>query len=399
MSMEANKLHEVKVNGWDWTLNDPAILEPWFHTWKQTAKKNMVKSNRVRAVFKAESGGSMYYVKYNHPVSLTSKIRYSFIPKSKSEYISAIQLHEHGIPSVEICGWGRRGTESMLITKEFDNSLNARTFWFAEASEDAGLKEKFLDSFSSLLRNIMSSGFYHPDFHLGNLIIRKQDMSFVLVDLFGVEKKGRLTDSQFFDMVRIVGALRGEISDREAGEILLNARIAKDFAAADKLWYEILAAEAEDVSRVWEKRKLQILTGKGTYCRVFKSAMGQGVSTRNSMTGQAMIDSKIMMDEHFDELYMNVRMPEAEAEKLWLKSFRLQFHRIAHNMPLAWIKICETESILVFPKQLKFKCRKDETVGEFLKRCRNAGIRIDLSRKISEADGRLYLSDLTDVLQ
>ncbi|HCE46525.1 MAG TPA: hypothetical protein DET40_23515 [Lentisphaeria bacterium] len=391
------KFQEIKVNGWDWSISDPAILDPWFDTWKQVAKKNMVKSSRVRAVFKVENKGSVYFVKYNHPVSLTSKIRSSFVPKSKSEFNSSMLLHEHGIPSIEICGWAKKGSESMLIARELENSVNARTYWFTEACTRVELKEKFLDSFSVFFRSFMSSGFYHPDFHLGNIMVRKDDMSFFLVDPYGVEKKGRLPGSQFFKMVRIIGAFRGEINDREAGEILLKARLAKDFKAANEVWYRILEAEAADVEKVWDKRKLQIITGKGNYCRVFKSCLGQGISIRNSMDGQAMIDNRILMDEKFDESYENERMPEAQAESQWLKSFKLQFHRLAHNMPLAWIKINDTESILVFARKASSNSIKAETVGEFLMRCRAAGIRMDLSRKLAESDGRIYIADYKDI--
>ncbi len=392
-----SKFQEIRINGWDWSITDPAILEPWFHSWKQFAKKNMVKSSRVRAVFKVENNGAVYYVKYNYPVSLTSRIRSSIVPKSRSEFNSAGLLQEHGIPSIDICGWAKRGSESMLVTREVEHSVSARSYWFSGACADRDLRENFLDSFAGFLRRMISSGFYHPDFHLGNIMFKKDDMSFILVDPYGVEKKKKLLDSQFFRMIRIVGAFRGEISDREAGELLLKARLAKDFKEADEIWYNILRAEADEVEKLWDKRKAQILTGKGKYCRVFKSCLGQGLSIRNSMDGQAMIDNRLLMDEGFDKEYENDRMPEKDAEAVWLKSFKLQFHRLAHRMPLAWIKINDSESILVFSRNMKFSSVKDESVGESLKRCRTAGIKLDLSRKLAESDGRVYLSDYKDI--
>ncbi|HBC87716.1 MAG TPA: hypothetical protein DCZ94_12225 [Lentisphaeria bacterium] len=393
------KFQSVTVNNWEWSISDPAILEPWFDSWKEVARKNMVKSNRVRAVFKVESGGKTYYVKFNHPLSLASRIHSSIIPKSKSEFLSALQLKEHGIPSIEICGWARKGHESMLITRELENSVNARNYWFSEASTRAELKEKFLDSFSEFLRKIMSSCFFHPDFHLGNLMLGKDDMKFSLVDPYGVEKKSRLTDAQVFKMIRIIGSFRGEINDREAGEILLKARLAKDFSAADEIWYDVLKAEADEMEKLWAKRKEQVLAGKASYCRVFQSALGQGMSIRNSMDGRAMIDNRILMDENFEKRYQSVRLTEAEARELWLISFHLQFHRITHKMPLAWIKINEAENILVYPKTVIINTIKTETVGEFLKRCRAAGIKKDISPRLAESeDGRIYLSDIRDLL-
>jgi len=142
-----------------------------------------------------------------------------------------------------------------------------------------------------------------------------------------------------------------------------------------------------------------VLSGKGSYTRVFLSAIGQGVSIRNSMSGQAMIDSRILMDADYEKQYISVRLPEQEVKDIWLMSFRLQFHRLAHKMPLAWIKITETENILVYLKKESFGGIKSETVGEFLKRCRASGIRKDISKRIAESDeGRVYLTEIKDLL-
>ena len=395
--MDVNHFIKLIYNGWEWHLKDPAILDSWFHSWKQIAKKSMIKSSRVRAVFKVVTGKIVYYVKYNYPVSLTSKIHSSFIPKSRSEFYSSQLLEMQGVPVVEICGWGRRGTESMLITRELADSVNARTFWFSEELTNARLKNAFLNSFSIFLRNFMASGFYHPDFHIGNLMIRKSDMDFVLVDTHGIELKKKLGDAQYFKMIRVIGALRGEITDREAGELILKSRLAKDFVAADALWYSILEAEAAEIGKLWEKRKKQIISGTGTYCKVFKSAEGHGMSIRNSVSGQSLVDNKVYIQGRLEEAYHPVYLNAAEAKELWLTSFLLQFHRIPHKMPIAWIRKDQNRSVLLYRRNNPAFIRKSETVGEFLKRCRAAGIRHDISAKISEYRGGVFISDLNGI--
>ncbi len=397
MNMEANRFTKVRDNGWEWYLEDPSILAPWFHSWKQIAKKNMVKSSRVRAVFKVEAGKAVYYVKYNYPVSLTSKIHSSFISKSKSEFNSSRLLDKQGVSVVEACGWGRRGTESMLITRELGDSANARTFWFSVEHMYSPVKKAFLDSFSDFLRNFMSSSFYHPDFHLGNLMINKTDMNFVLVDTHGVEKKKTLRDSQYFRMARIVGALRGEITDMEACDLILKSGLAKDFAAADALWYRILAAEAAEIEKLWNKREKQIIAGTGRYCRVFKTAEGHGISIRNSISGNSLVDRKVYLRGKLEETYDQVKLNGAEAKGLWLTSFRLQFHRIPHRMPIAWIRKDNDENVLLYRKSNPGYIRKIEKIGEFLKRCRVAGIRHDISGKLAEYHGGVLISDLNNL--
>jgi hypothetical protein len=399
MNTAVSRFIKFRDNGWEWHLKDPSILNSWFHSWKQIARKNMVKSSRVRAVFKVEAGKAVYYVKYNYPVSLPSKIHSSFIPKSKSEFNSSLLLQEHGISVVEICGWSRRGTESMLITGELEDSVNARTFWFSDECLNSQLKNAFLDSLSEFLRKFMSSSFYHPDFHLGNLMMKRGDMDFVLVDTHGVEKKKKLRDTQYFRMLRLIGALRGEITDREAGELILKSRFAKDFAAADELWYRILEAESAEIEKLWDKRKRQILGGTGKYCRVFKTAEGHGISIRNSISGQSLVDNKVYLQGKLEEVYEPVMLKEAGAMDLWLASFRLQFHRIPHVMPIAWIRKDPQNNILLYHKNNPGYVKKTENVGEFLKRCRVAGIKHDISAKLSEYRGSALISDLNGIFR
>ena len=397
MNMDVNHFIKIIYNGWEWHLKDPSLLDHWFHAWKHIAKKNMVKSSSVRAVFKVEIGKAVYYVKYNYPSSITSKIHSSFIPKSKSEINSSLLLEEQGISVVEMCGWGRRGTESMLITKELSDSVNAKTFWFSAESLDFQVKSTFLDSFSDFLRKFMASGFYHPDFHIGNLMIKRSDMSFVLVDTHGIGKKNKLRDSQYFRMLRIIGALRGEISDREAGVLILKSRLAKDFAAADDLWYSILQAEASEIEKLWNKREKQIISGKGKYCKVFKTAEGDGISIRNSVSGHSLIDNKVYSERKLEEVYEPVELNESDSRELWLASFRLQFHRIPHKLPIAWIRKDQNKSILLYRRNNPGYIQKTEKVGEFLKRCRAAGIRHDISASLSEYRGGVLISDLKGI--
>jgi len=244
----------------------------------------------------------------------------------------------------------------------------------------------------------MSSGFYHPDFHLGNLMLRKGTMNFVLVDTHGIEKRKKLRDSQFFRMARLIGALRGEITDKEACELILKSRLAKDHATAEILWYRILKAEAADIEKLWDKRKKQIMAGTGNYCKVFKTAEGHGISIRNSVSGQSLVDSSVYRQGNLEEAYEQVKLGGDEARELWLRSFRLQFHRIPHKMPVAWIRKDQNKSVLLYRKNNPGYIVKAEKVGEFLKRCRVAGIRRDISSRLSEYRGGVLISDLNGIL-
>ena len=66
---------KTKIDNWEWIIDDPEILEPWFADFKIHSETASIKSNAQRDVFIVESGGKTYYVKYSHPGSFLQKIR------------------------------------------------------------------------------------------------------------------------------------------------------------------------------------------------------------------------------------------------------------------------------------------------------------------------------------
>jgi hypothetical protein len=66
-------------------------------------------------------------------------------------------------------------------------------------------------------------------------------------------------------------------------------------------------------------------------------------------------------------------------------------------MPIAWIRKDNDENVLLYRKSNPGYIRKIEKIGEFLKRCRVAGIRHDISGKIAEYHGGVLISDLNNL--
>ena len=129
-------MHSFKINGWRWYLEDPALLQPWFDDFKSFISAGKVKSNSERDVFRVESGGKEYFVKYSRPESSLQKVRSRIRPKLASEFASAELLKAAGIPTANVLGWGVSGSESMLITEAVTPSDTLRHYWFALGGDD-----------------------------------------------------------------------------------------------------------------------------------------------------------------------------------------------------------------------------------------------------------------------
>lgn len=385
---DERNLKKIYVDGWTWHIVDPEILTPWFSDFKKYLSLNKVKSNELRDVFRMEANGVRYYVKYNHPVSLFSKLRSSIIPQAELEFESAELLSSMDIPVVEMCGWGKKGPESLLISREFEGAINARDFWFASVIENESEKKLFLDGFADFLKHFLASRVYHPDFHLGNLLFKKESKTFVFVDPYGIKKLSYLKESQRLRILKVVGALRGELSDSEAVAFIERLEI---FEEPQHLWFKILQLCSSEVERLWPKRRGQVLSGNSKYC-VKRDYPDFSCLVRKSMQGLPFLTDEQLKD--FESLSTQYDLERcccrAKAESFWLRSFKFQFHRIRHRMPLAWIKKEQGNDILIWQKIGDFEEPDENSLKEFIRRCEFSGIKIEgLKKNIKKVNGDL----------
>ena len=253
---------KTTINNWTWEIEDPGFLEYWFSDFEQYMSENTVKSNSERAVFTIDVEEKKYYVKYSHPTSLLQKTRSKINPKSSAEFNSAKLLEKSGIPTPKVVGWGKKGTESMLVTEEVPDTINAREYWFSIDYSNFQKRKIFLVKFAKFLKKFLDSGLYHPDFHLGNLLIseKNQDIAFTLIDPYGLTKENPLSKKKLFEMLCIIGALRGEINDQTGIEIIKGILPDMDEVTATQQWEEIILAESAKTIKLWDKRQHRILS-------------------------------------------------------------------------------------------------------------------------------------------
>lgn len=372
-------MSQFEIDGWTWRSADQRLVAPWFADRERLRRDHSVKGGKLRDVFRVEVDGAGYYVKYHHPDSMFQKMRSGLAPKAKKEFDVARRLDALGIPVVAPVGWGCCGSRSMLLTREAEGAVSARAYWFGTAAEKSGPRQRFLAALGLLLQQLLNAHLYHPDLHLGNLLVTvdRRSCRLTLVDVYGVTVGNPFGANQRFAMLRIVGALRGELSRGEAIEFFRLHGFAPTFPAAADLWRKITVAEARSMELLWPKRRRKILACHPKYAQMTE-IMGRAWRIRRGFDGQLAISPEAAEAIDWKHPQFEVRrLSAADAEALWLASFRLSAHRLPHARVLAWISEEETDEEIVLLERLD-----DPVVAEGSRRqelndaLRDAGIKI-----------------------
>ncbi|OGV31645.1 MAG: hypothetical protein A2020_05655 [Lentisphaerae bacterium GWF2_45_14] len=361
---------KIKTGDWTWNLRkDSGIPVQLLDTFISKAG-TLVKSNDIRQIYAFDG----YYLKHESPISIAEKIRNVLCPKARSEFESALLLEKHSIPCAEYYGWGRNGEKTIICSKELADSVNAYDMWFGNfaVNPDSPTRQLFLENLCKFLRNFFESGLFHPDLHAGNLLVRKSDMEFFIVDPYGIRKPSSLSGKKRFSMYRIFGAFRGELSNPEAVSLILKSGMAPDDVSAQELWQKILNAEAAEMKKLWKKRKTRMRSGKNTKYYTVKE-MEEGTLLFRNIYSMPCPENIAALEDKF----ISKKVPKPEAERLWLLSLFLQFHRLEHLMPAAWLKRHSADlDTLYWEKRANlFDAEADgiETLEYFKERCRIAG--------------------------
>lgn len=351
------------IDNWEWQIEVPELLEPWFPRFYEYVKTHSVKSNAQRDVFTVESKGRQYYIKYSHPISLLQKARSIIMPKCAQEFNSSKLLEISGIPTPKTVGWAKKGPESMLMTEAVTDAVNARKYWFAIAVNDSEKRQQFLAKFADFLQKFLNCGLYHPDFHPGNLMVKTEhnDLDFILIDPYGITEMKPLSKNKIFEMLCIVGAFRGEINDSNG-----TALIKKIFADCSDVkcaetWHKIIIAESKKSIKLWEKRQGKILT-ELRYSQVFEKD-GSTIRIRKTFAGELVMTLDEVLQNK--DQYEIKELEHDQAEKTWISSFQKELHRLPQTLPLAWINPPGSKDIIISEKNQQTQLSKEEIKNRF----------------------------------
>jgi len=349
MVSKKSSLKRYRIDGWTLYLREPEGFRKWVPIRSELMKKYTIKRNSLRTVFTVpkEHAGHKLYVKLEKARGFLKAVKCFCKSKAEKEFMAAELLEEKNIASVKYAGWGRRLSENMVISEEYEGAENARSYWF-ENHDSNERRIKFLHSLAQYIYKFMQSSLQHPDFHIGNLLYHEEKNIFIMVDVYGVTPLRSASDDAIFNMRRIIGAFRGEISIDEAISLIIESKMEKTQEAALKLWEKIVAAENDEMEKLWPKRREQILSGKSKYC-VKSTHGGKEYFIRYSMSGKPLLCNSDIEFKGFEKLPSSGALSRDKSEKIWLDSFRKEFARIPQaEIPVLWEKSDDGASDRIF---------------------------------------------------
>jgi len=331
--VKAAEPRRVERGGWTWTVGDPALLEPWADDIRAAESARLVKSNYERDVFEVESSsGARLFLKISKPSSGLRKLKERLAPRMKSEFDSLQLLRLSGVPAVEPLAWGKKDAESALATRAFENAETAGKLWFANAAENADFKKSFLADFAAFLRKLIDAGVRHPDLHHGNILARNENgnFDFRLVDAYGVEIPSKRKKNDVETILLVLGSFRGELSDAEAAEAIVEAS-GSTGDDAKKLWRRIFEIEARRAEALFKKRVDRIIAGE----RGIREYPDGTVILLNP-AGDPLIEPDAIPAEVAEGRISLEKLHAPVAMELFRDSIRKRHHRLPVRSAIGW---------------------------------------------------------------
>lgn len=380
-------MQKIRINNWTWFIENTALLHGWFERWQEFARDSVVKENPVRVVFKVED---IFYVKLEQPDDFWRKLRNFFSPKAAREFAVGHALESAGVPVVKHLGWAKCGSSNMLLTEAMPDSCSVHEYWHNKIVYGNASKKIFLDSFAEFLQIFFASGFYHPDFHLGNILYSPTTGNFALVDVYGVSRPNELSEKQTNEHSRIFLELYRGLSDSEAANFLMQVSNDLTLEDANNFWKENLAAKAVQAEKNWPKRQAQIQKNYSKFVE-FLHISGNEFLVRK-IPGSIPAVSLDKIPNSLNGNYFDIiQLPHAEAENLWLESFRLELLGIDHLRPLVF----EKPGVLYFEKAPDGAPKApQEKAEEFIARAKTAGIEVNAESLLQLSNGRIAIAKI-----
>ena len=378
-------MNKYRIKSWYCETIDKDVFVQIIDGIKDIKKDKIVRANNNRTVYRIKVNGTYYYIKLIHPKPFRHKIREIFwFTKSYSEYKSALFLDKVGLDVVKVIGWAKKGYKSFLVTEDAGlHTVNARDFWMKTAKNNPYVKEEFLSSLSYFLRKCIYVNFKHPDFHLGNILLKvtKDDIKFIFVDPDGVRFKTRkmsLTKQWVSELLG--GMLTNDLTCEESLKLLLDSNIIENESEYDAVWLKLRKFSVKQVNAIWHKRKKKVLNKESRFSYGTKDRQNNRWYLRKDAFGKVILEEKSLDINILSNKYKTETLSYKASVQKWLLSFYMQFQAIPHVRVIAlYISHNKQETVIVyegFEKDSSLKIEKTE-----LKRikllCETANVTVD----------------------
>lgn len=313
-------MYHVKSAAWVWhfdTLEDWNLLGP--RPEELTSVTRRIKTNPVRGVFARD--GFFLKLEMPHCRNPWQFWRAVLFPRARREFWTLWRLAKAGIAVTPPVAYGQALTCSMLITREIAGSISVHDYFEREFVRRPQDPTDFLRRLADFLQTIFSSSFYHPDFHLGNLLYLPERGEFALVDVLGVRRAWCKTAARR-RMAMILRELREPLSRAAWEKFIAACGIADPVAFGD----ELLTYGSRFANREAEKRLAQFRRDYEKFVRV-----EDGVRWRLDNSRQRLAESAALNDGSLVEL----DGAAAELQRLWEMDFVLSQHLILRRRAVA----------------------------------------------------------------
>jgi hypothetical protein len=355
------KLFETRSGGWTWRFKDEAAWRELGPSPQERGPSDeVVKSNAIRLVFRRKG----FFVKVERPEASfgLAFLKALLAPKAKAEFEAAEELALAGVPAVEALGYGSCGAAQALVTKAFEGAQDAASLFNLKFVEEGGNPAEYLKGWAAFARKVLASGFYHPDFHNGNILYQSETGEFRLVDVFGVKRKASLTEPQRESMSRIVFELRRPLSWQALAKLAENCGAAE--ANAEEFLEKGLRGEAAKLAASWGKRKAQLLAAYWKYSK--KSPDGKTLILLDKARRPLAEPAKLAEGAY----------PQTQGLQALLEAFYLELAELPHRRAVAYAPETQTvylqqagEPAQASSKELRAFARLAEPFGA---RCENS---------------------------
>ena len=310
---EINSLNDIRALVAFSTVNgeDAAGLMKFIQS---DVRLEKIKENPKRSIFRmTDENGRMLYLKLFGKQKFPFNVIRFYAAK---EYRIAKALQKASVPIINYLAWATlKNGGGFCVSEGLPQAVSGRQYFFQTARFDAQKRRVFLERIPELTCALCKRHFYHPDFHTSNFLFDLSAGKACLVDPWGIREVIFFPEFRKVEMCSPWMELQDYLTDDEIMEGLLSSSLAKNKFAALELMDRARAAYRRQEELRWPKTKRRILSGRAKFTTL---------ETRGSDRYYWRHTQWFTPPEQFevDPAWEMKSYPAAEAEKIWLDSFR-----------------------------------------------------------------------------
>lgn len=195
----------IAESGSRWWVDPSALpffrerILPFSGRWEEMPRCRVLKHNIPRTVYVVdfdEGPFSRIFLKDFRVKGWRERLKYLLVPsKARNEWRKAMGLNRLGVETFRPIAWGECRISpflqrAVLVTEDVPDSETLASYWRREYPKDGSWKERkeILHRLGVLARLLHKGGYYHRDFHAGNVLVSGPERRLILIDLHSIWK-------------------------------------------------------------------------------------------------------------------------------------------------------------------------------------------------------------------